>query len=236
MQQALLNLVLNAEQAMKHAAVKRLELSAYADAACGAVVIAVKDTGHGIAVNNLARVFDPFFTTRGVGEGTGLGLSIAYGIVRDHGGQIWATSTEGVGTTFFVRLPVRARGGNDDASPVVVVAHGCAATRDFLAAALGAWGVTVNLARNGREALDVLTGERPGLVMLDAAFAGLDPQHWRETLAALRGRVKIVLLASGAGEAGEGAPFRDAVDLTLSPPYDLLALRTALVATLGDVV
>src|SRR6185295_18043303 len=123
-QQALLNLVLNAEQAMKNSPRRRIEISATADPESGAVLIEVSDTGHGVEAANLRRVFDPFFTTRGVGEGTGLGLSIVYGIVRDHGGQIWVESEIGVGTTFSIRLPVRPPAVEGQSRPVVLVAHG----------------------------------------------------------------------------------------------------------------
>src|SRR5437870_13425333 len=100
LQQALLNLVLNAEQAMRGRATRRLEVGASYVADAGAVQIMVSDTGHGIEEGILGRVFDPFFTTRAVGEGTGLGLSIRYGIVRDHAGQIAGDSHVGVGATF----------------------------------------------------------------------------------------------------------------------------------------
>jgi signal transduction histidine kinase len=69
------------------------------------VRIAVRDTGTGIARNDLSRVFDPFFTTKPPGEGTGLGLSVSYGIVARHGGQIDVNSLEGKGTTFTILLP-----------------------------------------------------------------------------------------------------------------------------------
>jgi signal transduction histidine kinase len=105
-QQALLNLVLNAEQAMKGIAAPQLAITAVPEPESSAVLVSISDNGHGIEPENLRRVFDPFFTTRGVGEGTGLGLSIVYGIIRDHGGQVWADSGEGI-TTFFVRLPAR---------------------------------------------------------------------------------------------------------------------------------
>jgi CheY-like chemotaxis protein len=69
-------------------------------------VVAISDTGHGIAADVLPRIFDPFFTTKPIGEGTGLGLFISQGIVKDAGGVISVSSTLGSGTTFEVRLPV----------------------------------------------------------------------------------------------------------------------------------
>jgi len=69
------------------------------------VVISISDTGHGIKTENLAKVFDPGFTTKGVGVGTGLGLSICYQIVRDHLGDIQVESEPGKGTTFHIKIP-----------------------------------------------------------------------------------------------------------------------------------
>ncbi len=69
------------------------------------VQVEVIDTGSGISANHLPLIFDPFFTTKEPGHGTGLGLSISHGIVKDHGGQIWAESRPGSGTTLFVTLP-----------------------------------------------------------------------------------------------------------------------------------
>jgi two-component system NtrC family sensor kinase len=72
------------------------------------VEIAITDTGCGIARANLQRIFDPFYTSKEVGKGTGLGLSVSYGIIKAHGGDIEVESTEGVGSTFRVFLPVAA--------------------------------------------------------------------------------------------------------------------------------
>jgi two-component system NtrC family sensor kinase len=70
------------------------------------VVVEIEDTGHGIAASELAKIFEPFYTTKPPGQGTGLGLSIAYGIVQEHGGRIEAESEVGTGSVFRVVLPV----------------------------------------------------------------------------------------------------------------------------------
>jgi signal transduction histidine kinase len=70
------------------------------------VDIKIKDTGGGIAKENLSKLFTPFFTTKALGKGTGLGLAIAYGIVKMHSGDISVESEVGKGTTFSISLPV----------------------------------------------------------------------------------------------------------------------------------
>ena len=73
-----------------------------------AVTVEVADNGIGIAAENVARIYDPFFTTKGVGRGTGLGLAVSYGIVQEHSGHIAGESTPGRGTTFRITLPITA--------------------------------------------------------------------------------------------------------------------------------
>jgi two-component system, NtrC family, sensor kinase len=100
-QQVFFNLVLNARDAMPSGG--WLTLATSADN--GTVLVEVKDTGHGIRREHIRRIYDPFFTTKGIGKGTGLGLSVSYGIVQEHGGAIFVDSTPGQGTTFQVAFP-----------------------------------------------------------------------------------------------------------------------------------
>ena len=74
-------------------------------------MIEVADTGTGIASQDLPRIYDPFFTTKGVGQGTGLGLSIAYGVIKEHSGSIECKSGPDQGTRFTVSLPLPPRSG-----------------------------------------------------------------------------------------------------------------------------
>jgi PAS domain S-box-containing protein len=101
-EQVLMNLILNAVQAMKNGGVLTIRTSV----AEGVCRVEVNDTGSGIPASVLPRVFDPFFTTKGEGEGTGLGLSVNLGIVERHGGKILVESEVGKGTTFTLCLPV----------------------------------------------------------------------------------------------------------------------------------
>ena len=101
LQQVFLNLLLNARDAMP----KGGWLSVTARDQEGQVVVEVADTGSGIPNEYLARIYDPFFTTKATGQGTGLGLSITYGIVREHHGSIDCESVVGQGTRFILEFP-----------------------------------------------------------------------------------------------------------------------------------
>ena len=82
---------------------RRFSVSTGIDGSC--VFIAFEDNGPGISQSNLKKIFDPFFSTREIGEGTGLGLSLSYGVITEHRGRIEADSVEGEGARFRVFLP-----------------------------------------------------------------------------------------------------------------------------------
>ncbi|MGB6873014.1 MAG: ATP-binding protein [Dehalococcoidia bacterium] len=107
LQQAFLNLVINAETAMKLARGKGSLLIKTA-LISDTIQISFTDDGPGIAEANLVHLFDPFFSTRGFGQGTGLGLSVCYGIITEHNGQIYAKSQPGKGATIVVELPINS--------------------------------------------------------------------------------------------------------------------------------
>ncbi len=101
LQQVLINLLINAQQAMPGGGTVHLATRAVHPH----VEIRVSDTGAGIPKENLQKIFEPFFTTKPVGTGTGLGLSVSYGLVKEHGGQILVESEVGKGTTFAILIP-----------------------------------------------------------------------------------------------------------------------------------
>ena len=112
LQEVLINLLLNAAQAMDGKG--EVRISAQTDEIAGMAELRVSDTGKGIEAQYLGRVFDPFFSLKPVGEGTGLGLSIAFGIVGKHKGTLEVQSQPGQGACFTVRLPLAGRLGADD--------------------------------------------------------------------------------------------------------------------------
>jgi signal transduction histidine kinase len=107
LQQIFTNLILNARDAIPEGGRITLSTSSTEE---DTLTVEVSDTGIGIAAENVAKIYDPFYTTKGVGRGTGLGLAVSYGIVQEHSGHISVESTPGQGTTFRITLPtVNAR-------------------------------------------------------------------------------------------------------------------------------
>ena len=103
-QQVFINILVNAVQAMQERGA--ITIVTRGLPAEGLVEVRISDTGRGMPPEQVARIFDPFYTTKASGQGTGLGLSITYGIVRRHQGTISVESQVGKGSTFIIRLPV----------------------------------------------------------------------------------------------------------------------------------
>jgi two-component system, NtrC family, sensor kinase len=102
LQQVFTNLILNARDAIPDGG---SIIVATGTAEDGSLVAEISDTGIGIAPENVAKIYDPFYTTKGVGQGTGLGLAVSYGIIQEHAGRISVDSEPGRGTTFRITLP-----------------------------------------------------------------------------------------------------------------------------------
>ncbi|MDP3430991.1 MAG: HDOD domain-containing protein, partial [Desulfomicrobium sp.] len=164
LEQVFLNLVINAQHAMENEGGVLTVSSAFLPDG-KRISISVKDTGTGIAPENLTRIFDPFFSTKSEGKGTGLGLSTAYGIVTNHYGEIKVVSAPGNGTEMIVILPVSTPVTLPE-KPAVITATKCAMPtairghrilvvddeqhiRDILSETLRDAGYTVETAPNG---------------------------------------------------------------------------------------
>ena len=198
LEQVLLNLAINARDAMPRGGAFTIETStidlttAAPPAAAQGVamrpgryaVMSVSDTGHGMDRETLAHAFEPFFTTKGIGRGTGLGLATVYGIVKQSDGYVWAESAPGEGTTISVYLPETsepAEPAAEGAAPsaaaageVVLVVEDDAAVRATAARALSEAGFQVLEAESGARALELLGGAtRPSLVLSDVVMPGM---------------------------------------------------------------
>ncbi len=117
-EQVVLNLISNAMDAMSGRKEKMLRIVTERTSSEDGVFLRlmIADNGTGIEEEKMGKLFDPFFTTKEPGKGTGLGLSISHGIIRDHGGKIWAENNEWGGASFFIELPVAADQNEKSAS------------------------------------------------------------------------------------------------------------------------
>ncbi len=189
-QQVLLNLVINAEQAMLSANGRGvLVVRTWHDAERECVILEINDDGPGIADDVQAKIFDPFFTTKEVGKGTGLGLTVAYAIVNEHGGRIRLESRPGSGASFFVELPVsgarlpptpqpRPRQATGTTTPpkdaAILVVDDEAALAAAVCAALQDAGYTVETASDGEQALMRVQARPFDLVICDLKMPRVD--------------------------------------------------------------
>jgi len=194
LKQVFVNIVWNAIDAMEPAPHRSLTIRLHCVG--GSVTLSLIDCGTGIPRHVLPRIFDPFFTTKSASRGTGLGLSMCQAIVRQHGGDIRVTTTEGVGTAFHVTLPL-FDGVERDEDPVaeqprrderewhdrrVLVVDDEDRLLQFAADALRTkLGCRVHAARNGREATVALEREAFDLIVSDVRMPhmnGVELLEW----------------------------------------------------------
>ena len=196
-QQVLLNLVINAEQAMLSAHGRgSLVLRTWHDLERDAVVLQVSDDGPGVPVEVKNKIFDPFFTTKEVGKGTGLGLTVAYAIVQEHGGSIRVESQPAGGASFTVELPVsRVEGAARPRLPTVASDHSVQGASVLLvederalATAVGEAltdaGLRVEHAGDGEEALALVRQNTYDVVICDLKMPRVDGMMLYRAIAA----------------------------------------------------
>ncbi len=189
--QVLLNLFINAEQAMLAANGRgTLVARSWYDYGTEMVMLEVNDDGPGIPDHVRTKVFDPFFTTKAVGKGTGLGLTVAYAIVQEHGGQINVASESGSGASFFVSFPAADAVGRTATTPeatpptvsgsAVLVVEDEPALAVAVTEALTDAGYRVDRAADGEEALERVSAGVYDLLICDLKMPRLDgPAFYR---------------------------------------------------------
>ena len=196
-QQVLLNLIINAEQAMVTESGRgTLVVRSWHDAERECVVLEVNDDGPGITDDLQPKIFDPFFTTKEVGKGTGLGLTVAYAIVQEHGGRIRLASSQGHGASFYVELPVSGTPLPRSVAPVqradfeslagsmVLVVEDEPALAAAVCEALSDAGFVVDRAGDGEEALRLVAATTYDLIVCDLKMPKIDGMQFYESLSA----------------------------------------------------
>jgi two-component system, cell cycle sensor histidine kinase and response regulator CckA len=180
------------------------------------VRITVSDNGTGMSKETMAKVFEPFYTTKPVGAGTGLGLSTVYGIVKQHDGFIWPYSEPGLGTTMKIYLPAAPEGATvareverepvgeqpEIETALVLVVEDEPAIRELVRRTLEGAGLVVIEAENGRQALDIfaLGGEPPKLVLSDVIMPVLNGRELSDALADMHPNLPVLFMSGYTGD------------------------------------
>ncbi|MBC7479872.1 MAG: response regulator, partial [Pseudorhodobacter sp.] len=247
LEQVLMNLVVNARDAMPDGGTIRIDSEAItllepmtrdrATVPAGSyALIRVSDTGIGIPEDRLQKIFEPFYTTKNVGEGTGLGLSTAYGIIKQSGGFIFVDSTVGTGSVFQVYMPLHDGKADGDAvvtpprkvvvkqgEGVVLLVEDEAPVRAFASRALRLRGYTVLEADSAEQALKAL--EDPNLsvdvFVTDVVMPGMDGPSWVKRALVDRPNVKVIFVSGYAEDALSENQARIPNSVFLPKPFSL---------------
>ncbi len=249
LEQVLMNLVVNARDAMPQGGEirvetevinlkKRLERNRATVPAGEWVTIKVADEGIGIAADRLEKVFEPFYTTKRTGEGTGLGLSTAYGIIKQTGGFIFVDSVKGQGTQFTLYFPVHREQllaetpKTDKPAPSAAPSHGEgvvllvedeAPVRAFASRALRMRGYTVLEAESAEDALDTLKDDslHVDVFVTDVVMPGMDGPTWVRQALQRRPDTRVVFVSGYAEGAFDDAEPEVPNSVFLPKPFSL---------------
>jgi two-component system cell cycle sensor histidine kinase/response regulator CckA len=243
LQQVLLNLTLNARDAMPSGGrltlgTRQLDLEGPRQDSPGVrirrgqyVELSVRDTGVGMDAATLSHVFEPFFTTKGVGRGSGLGLSTVYGIVKQSSGYVFVESAAGQGTTIRILLPVaddplspntRARGsGPGGHGETVLIVDDEPVVRAMMTRALREAGYQVLEADGGPSALAAVRAHSGPVHVLvtDLAMPGMRGRELARTLGALTPEVRVLFVSGFAGDEVERMGLLEAGRPFLAKPF-----------------
>jgi CheY-like chemotaxis protein len=220
-EQVIVNIVMNAADAMPHGGKLTLEtgetfldqeyVSQFHDLKAGEyVMLAITDTGAGMSQAVKARIFEPFFTTKGVGQGTGLGLATCHGIIKQSGGHIIVYSEPGRGATFKIYLPKAQSEKKSPAPPLqspslprgtetILLVEDDPALREMAAELLGRLGYTVLTAGDGLEALNVTNQHATGhidLLFTDVVMPHMSGKELADRVRALYPHTKILFTSA----------------------------------------
>ncbi len=223
-EQILMNLVVNARDAMPQGGVISIETSnvdledGYVDSHLSVrpgryVMLSISDTGCGMDEKTVAQIFEPFFTTKGPGQGTGLGLSTVYGIVKQSEGYIWVYSELGRGTTFKIYFPEQKDSEQNtiDSIPplalvigaeTILVVEDDEALRKLITDLLGSAGYKVLQAANGDAALQLIMkyDQHLDLVLTDMLMPAMSGMELSGRLRQMRPDLKVLLMSGYAGD------------------------------------
>lgn len=241
LQQVVLNLVTNAEQAlMSWSGPKSIDVTTAM--VNDHLVIRISDTGAGVAPEHIHRIFNPFFTTKPVGEGTGLGLSISDGIVREHGGRIRVESIPGEGATFTIELPhVAPPDEVDEHSGIelarrtpkrrILVVDDESTLRHVVARFFRSLGHDVDAVGTGRDAVARAAGQQYDAMVLDLRLPDITGDEVLSELNQASGAPKRIVLVTGDMHSESVRQLLDARDYPiLSKPFVLDELASVVLA------
>ena len=256
-EQVVMNLVINARDAMPKGGVLTIDTSnvelgeqdakGFLDLKPGRYVsLTVTDTGTGMTAETKRRLFEPFFTTKPLGEGTGLGLSMVYGIVKQHGGEVAFHSELGLGSTFMIYWPTTDQPGELPASPqvlrlrhhgneTILLVEDNEIVRDLIRQVLLLQGYKVLAAKQSSDAVG-MAADHDGpvdLLLTDVVMPQMGGLELAKQIVALRPGIKVVFMSGYPGGITAEPGMFDSGAFFLQKPFEMDALGKILRQALG---